>query len=414
MRTDKLVTMEILEVFTPLDRFDVKMRRRYAKETWFETLQAGEVVMRHGSNDSWVYYLVSGEVSLTAPGRDEVIVKANSDRARQPLNDARPCRWTIHAVGRIIFFRINDGVVRRMLEDVPMQDKNVANAPMDEEKVMLRLVADIERDVDEDKLKIPSLPDVVLRVQKAVKDRATDVADVAKIVMVDPPLVGRLIKVANSPMYRGNVEITSCQIAISRMGLHMARDMVVSCSLQQMFDCESTLLKKFMQKAWEKSTHIAALCAVISRHGTGLDEDRAMLAGLVHDIGALPIINYAACYPELAENEQMLERVIKKLGRKTGIQVLHHWEFDSDMVDVVRSAQDWKRDSGPKPDYCDVVQLAQLYSYIDTPLMVSHPAVDEIPAFNKFSLGALGPEMTLRVLESAQADIDAIEKVLQG
>lgn len=414
MRTDKLVAEEILEAFNPLNRLDGKIRQRLAGETWFEILPAGEVVIRHGSSDPSVYYLVSGEVLLKAPGREDEVLNANDDKARQPLNHMKPCRWTISAVGRIIIFRISDAAVRRMLDDEPVQARSAVSAVPDEEKLMFRLVADIERDCEEDALKVPSLPDVVLRVQEAVKNRATDVSDVARIVMTDPPLVGRLIQVANSPMYRGKMEITACHTAISRMGLQITRDLVVSCSLQQMFDTESELLKRFMRKAWERSTHIAALCAVISRYGSGLDEDRAMLAGLVHDIGTLPIINYAERYPELAANEEMLERIINKLGRKIGIQVLHHWEFDADLVDVVRGAEEWHRDSGPKPDYCDAVLLARLYSFIDTPQMVTHPAIDEIPAFAKFSLGSLGSEMTLRVLESAQSDIEAIEKVLQG
>jgi len=46
--------------------------------------------------------------------------------------------------------------------------------------------------------------------------------------------------------------------------------------------------------------------------------------------------------------------------------------------------------------------------------MERYPGIGEVPAFTKFSLGRLGPKMTLRVLETAQADIDEIEKVLQG
>ncbi len=277
-----------------------------------------------------------------------------------------------------------------------------------------QLMVDIERAAKANRLKIPSLPDVALQVQKAVKHKATDISDVARIVMADPPLAGRLMQVANSPMYRGRAEITTCQAAISRMGLQTTRDLVIGCSLQQMFQSESALLQRVMREAWQQSTHLAALCAVIARHGHALDEDRAMLAGLVYGIGVLPIIHYAEHYPELAEDEAMLGRVIKELRIEVGVQVLQRWEFSPDLIEVMRDANDWYRDTGPKPDYCDVVLLAQLYSVINTVKMEEFPVIDLVPAFSKFSLGSLGSEMLPRVLEAAQADIAAIEQVLQG
>jgi len=412
MKTDKLVNPAIMGVFSPLDKLGAVELLRLSRDSYFETLLAGETIARHDSSEPWTYFLVSGDVSMEAPGRDDEVVVANTDKAKLPLNFTKPCQWTIRATSRVVIFRLSDTEVSNALGDAPAQDRMDGNISLDEEALIEHLIADIERDSRASKLQIPSLPEVALQVQAAVKDKGSDVSEVARIVMADPPLVGRLLQVANSPMYRGKSAITTCQMAVSRMGLQVTRDLVIGCSLQQMFESDSPLLKNFMRKVWQHSTHVAALCAVISRHGRGIDEDRAMLAGLVHNIGALPIINYAAKYPELAEDEAMLGKVVAKLSCEVGVQVLRRWDFDLDVIDVVRGAHDWYRDSGPKADYCDVVLLAQLYSFIDTPLMESHPAMDVVPAFAKFSLGRLGPKMTLRVLETAQADIEAIEKML--
>ncbi|MCF6322861.1 MAG: HDOD domain-containing protein [Gammaproteobacteria bacterium] len=414
MKTDNLVNPEIMGVFSPLDTLGAAELMRLSRDSYFETLLSGETIARYGSNEPWTFFLVSGDVSMARPGRDDEVVVANTDRAKLPLNFIRPCQWTIRAISRVVIFRVSDDEVRKALGDAPPPDKIDDNIPLDEAALIEQLTTDIERDSKASKLKIPSLPDIALQVQAAVKDKGTDVAEVARIVMADPPLAGRLVQVANSPMYRGKSAITTCQMAVSRMGLQVTRDLVIGCSLQQLFESDSPLLKSFMRKAWQRSTRLAALCAVISRHGRGLDEDRAMLAGLVYSIGTLPVIHYAAKYPELVEDETMLRQVIEKLSCEVGVQVLRRWDFDLDVIDVVRDSHDWYRDEGPKPDYCDVVVLAQLYSFIDTPQMERYPAIDEVPAFTKFSLGRLGPKMTLRVLETAQADIDEIEKVLRG
>ncbi len=414
MRTDTLVSIEVLGSVVPFDKLEANELQQLVQDTCYETLLTGETIARCGSNDPWTYYLASGEVSMEAPGQEKMVVTAGDDRAKLPLNYTKPCQWTIRARDGVVIFRISDAVVRKVLGDEPAPDKIDDNVPLEESELMAQLMRDIERDAKSNKLKIPSLPEIALQVQAAVRHKGTDVSEVARMVMADPPLAGRLIQVANSPMYRGKAPITTCQMAISRMGLSVTRDLVVGCSLQQMFESESPLLKRYMQKAWQHSTRVAALAAVISRHGRGVDEDRAMLAGLVHNIGALPIINYAEQYPELVEDEAMLGRVIRKLSCDAGVQVLRRWDFELDLIDVVRGGSDWYRDAGPRPDYCDVVLLAQLYSFIDTPQMDDYPTIDEVPAFSKFSLGRLGPKMTLRVLETAQADIDAIEQMLQG
>ncbi len=414
MKTDKLVNPAIMGIFSPLDKLDAVALLQLSRDSYFETLLAGETIAHHGSNEPWTYFLVSGDVSMVAPGRDDEVVSANTDKAKLPLSFTKPCQWTIRASSRVVVFRLSDDEVRKALGDAPPPDKIDGNISLDKAALIEHLMADIERDSKASKLKIPSLPDIALQVQVAVKDKGSDVSEVARIVMADPPLAGRLLKVANSPMYRGKSAITTCQMAVSRMGLQVTRDLVIGCSLQQLFESESPLLQAFMRKAWQRSTHLAALCAVISRHGRGLDEDRAMLAGLVYNIGALPVINYAAKYPELVEDAAMLSQVIEELSCEVGVQVLRRWDFDLDVIDVVRGSHDWYRDGGPKPDYCDVVVLAQLYSFIDTPKMAEYPAIDAVPSFTKFSLGRLGPKMTLRVLEAAQADVDAIEKILRG
>ena len=102
------------------------------------------------------------------------------------------------------------------------------------------------------------------------------------------------------------------------------------------------------------------------------------------------------------------------MSSKVGEMVLRRWQFDNDIITVVRECRDWMRDPDPKADYCDIVLLAQLYSYIDTPHMGEYPAIDEVPAFAKLPLGRLGPKMTIKVLEQARAEIEEIQQLIQG
>jgi len=139
-----------------------------------------------------------------------------------------------------------------------------------------------------------------------------------------------------------------------------------------------------------------------------------MLAGLLHNIGSLPILSYAEKYPVILSDPDMLNSIIEKVGGKIGAMILEKWHFDKAFITVATEAHDWERDPGPEVDYCDIVVLAQLYSFIDTPQMDQHPLIDEVPAFSKLPFGKLGPKMTLKIVDTAQQDIEEIKSVLGG
>jgi len=169
-----------------------------------------------------------------------------------------------------------------------------------------------------------------------------------------------------------------------------------------------------MSELWHQSTLIAVISTILARIEPKLDADRALLAGLLHNIGALPILAYAESYPQLTDKPELLTTVIDKMGNKIGETLLRHWQFDNDIITVVRECRDWMRDPDSKADYCDIVLLAQLYSYIDTPLMAEYPAIDEVPAYAKLPLGRLGPKMTIKVLEQAHTEIEEIQQLIQS
>ena len=75
----------------------------------------------------------------------------------------------------------------------------------------------------------------------------------------------------------------------------------IAGDVQQMFQATSEMVDKRMREIWSRSTEIAGICHVLCRHRTKLRPDQATLAGLVHKIGALPILTYAEEHPGLLQ-----------------------------------------------------------------------------------------------------------------
>ena len=119
-----------------------------------------------------------------------------------------------------------------------------------------------------------------------------------------------------------------------------------------------------MRKSLKHSTEVEGIANVLCRHYTKLKPDQATLAGLIHNIGVLPILTYAEDTSKL-NDPITLERVIDKIHPKVGTKILQSWEFPQELIAVPGNYLNFQRDTGnEKPDYADIVMVANLQSYI--------------------------------------------------
>lgn len=160
-------------------------------------------------------------------------------------------------------------------------------------------------------------------------------------------------------------------------------------SLRSTFVTRSPLLTALMQRTWRSSTRLAALCGVLAKRCSSFRPESATLAGLLQDIGVLPILNVLNRYHDQLSNEAHVFRAIDKFAPPVGTILLTRWGFDADMVEVARSRGDWFRDGQPSADLADLVLVARLHADIVSGENADNsPRIDAAPAFAKLSLGA--------------------------
>jgi putative nucleotidyltransferase with HDIG domain len=241
-------------------------------------------------------------------------------------------------------------------------------------------------DLENGSLVLPTLPEVALRVRDVVDDPDATAAQLADIIITDAALSARLLKVANSPLYRGRVAIDNIQMAVSRLGLSLVRNLVTSLVMEQMFQATSNRLDTRLRELWEHSTEVSAICQVIASKHRGLKVDEAMLAGLIHDIGKLPILMKADEKPELFGNSAVLDAVIESLHCKVGEAILKSWHFPESLIAVAAEHENLERDSANGPDLVDLVQVANLQSYFNTDKALSQEQLTSVKAFAKLGV----------------------------
>ena len=138
-----------------------------------------------------------------------------------------------------------------------------------------------------------------------------------------------------------------------------------------------------------------------------------MLHGLLHDIGMIPILSYADKLPETTFNQGELKETITRLHGDIGGIIMAKWNFPDEFITVAVEADHWYRDSSPEADYCDLVLIAQLFSFMgkiiekDTPPLDDRvlPPITELPAYHKLGLDDLTPEGGVEILHNAKEEI---------
>ncbi len=411
----QLVDRSTLVKLRPLNQLQSDDLNDLARNTYVETIHTGETLFSRGDQEPVTFFLLSGKVTLQSHNEASQSVQAESPQALIPLSNKKPRNETAVADGDITVIRLSDQLLGLMLNSAKLASESATPPPVDVDRVVDRLFVKLYQDYTEDKLVVPSMPDIAVRVRTAIQDPDKTADDIAKIVQADPALAARLVQVANSALYRGQSAVNSCRMAITRLGLNQTRNLVFSFALKQLFQTQTQILRQRMIALWKHTTLVASLSAVLARHTPGLDIDRALLAGLIHDIGLLPVFAYAERYPQLLVNVEAFDAIAQRLRGDIGAMVMKKWEFEPDLISVANEAENWQRDNGEdKADYCDIVIMAQLHGFVGTPTMAALPAIDQVPAYRKLVDGELTPRMSLNILEEAREDVREVQQLLTG
>ena len=221
-------------------------------------------------------------------------------------------------------------------------------------------------DLENDRLPLPTLPEVAIRVRETADDENASITDVAKIIETDASLSARIVQVGNSALYRGINPAETVQAAAMRMGLNTVRSLATSLVMKQLFQATHPVVDLYLRRAWKQSTDVAALSAVIAKTSTNLESDSALLAGLTHSIGLSPILVKAESDPALLNNTRELEKLLFDLYPVVGSRILKMWGFSDALIKVPAEHLNIDRngDNG-KADYVDIVQVAMLQTIDD-------------------------------------------------
>jgi HD-like signal output (HDOD) protein len=408
-------TPEILKRFHPLDQLNDIQLELLGRSIQIHSAGRGLKILEQGDTTPFSLYLIKGKLRLLSTDGRVTEVLDDSPQAQNPIANLIPRRYTVEAVSPTDYLVIDNSLLEGLLNT----DDGYMATEIDSDSQILdpalaesRMTAVLLEDLNNNCLVLPSLPDVAVRVGRAMRDETTNARKLANIVQTDPAITTKLVRAANSPLYAGVTPVDSCAAAIVRLGADTTHKLVLTFALRELFNTHSKVLKTQMQKLWEHSVKVSAVCYVLAKISGRFNPEHALLAGLLHDIGNVAILNYAEKFTEVANDSEKLAQVMGDLRGRIGSEILRNWGFIDDLIMVTEEAENWFREHDGEADYADLVIVSQLHTFIGSEKMKSLPTLDRVPAVKHLDIGELTPKLSLKILDKAEEKIDRAQQML--
>lgn len=141
-------------------------------------------------------------------------------------------------------------------------------------------------------LTLPPLLQVAERVRPKLNDRDCDFGKIAKELGEDQVITAAVLRMANSPLYRGLNKITGLQPAVARLGTRALKTLLMHESLRAAMFCGKGGSRELAGCIWRQSLAGAYVMRGLSKF-TRSDPENAFLVGLLHDIGNVIVLRVA-------------------------------------------------------------------------------------------------------------------------
>ncbi|RME37683.1 MAG: HDOD domain-containing protein [Planctomycetota bacterium] len=201
-------------------------------------------------------------------------------------------------------------------------------------------------------LSLPPLLSAAERVLPILARKDYDVREVADALAEDQVVAAAVLRMANSPLYRGVNKITTLPPAISRLGTRALRMLLLHESMRSaMFHTRSELHNQ-AQAIWQRAIASAAVMRGLAAF-TGLDRDQAFLAGLLHDIGYVVVLRITHEYAEAARfdidiDEQTFEYLCYETHQEFGELIGTAWSMPEPIQRIVADHHTYPDQNDPE------------------------------------------------------------------
>jgi HD-like signal output (HDOD) protein len=147
-------------------------------------------------------------------------------------------------------------------------------------------------------IKLPTMPEVLLKLNEVLADPDSDAEQVAHVVSKDPAVSTNLLRIVNSAYYGLPVRVSSVNLAVSVLGFAMTRKVALKAAVFSVFGKKREKIQHFDPAVfWKHAIFTGVAARTLGQHSETFAECHAedlYIAGLLHDIGKIIMLEKAA------------------------------------------------------------------------------------------------------------------------
>ncbi len=206
----------------------------------------------------------------------------------------------------------------------------------------------------------PTSLNATMKIRKALSNPDISNDAVARIISAEPVLSAQVLRLANSVLYnRSDKKISELRAATLALGFAAVRNVAISVGMKQLTEHKSAgQSSQRMEGLWTRSLRVAAMSYVVAKDLTRLSPDKALLAGLLHDVGKFYVLNRARHYQDLFPSEKALWDLVDQWHGSIGSAILENWDISDDIRSAVMDCRSRDIPLSSKPTLTDVVATA--------------------------------------------------------
>jgi HD-like signal output (HDOD) protein len=208
----------------------------------------------------------------------------------------------------------------------------------------------------------PTYFDAVLRLRKMLQDPNQSIAGIAAAVSVEPLISAKLLHLANSVAFNpAGQQVVDLKSAITRLGLNAVRTAALSIVMAQLLRAKGMAeFSELTHALWDHSIKTAAAARVIAKTVPRLNPDEAMLAGLIHDLGAFYMLYRATQYEELRHRPDSVKYLIVQWHESIGVSLLDALGLPEEIVNATVDHDHLRPTPSPIRSLSDVIYVANM------------------------------------------------------
>ena len=219
---------------------------------------------------------------------------------------------------------------------------------------------------------IPPMPNVMVKALNVIKNPATGIAELGKIMQMDQAIATKTLMLVNSAFYGFRQQITSINKALVVLGMMKAKNIIMSLALKKMMTAQGS------RELWEHSIKCAIAAEVLAKEYRVINPDDAFVIGFLHDIGKIllntknPLKYSKVRYLAQQSNVDLVEVEDAQFGTNhciLGALISKKWQLPVILTNCIRYHHDPVQSS--LPTLCGVVYCADrlIQNIIPNPIL---------------------------------------------